>query len=223
VAAGVPVGGRLPQTDPDVRTGPPPQSVMQSNGSLPVGATDGIVADGVFGSGYPACSEGMAPNLDRFVQVDRDCSRPDMSLVATAPWIVRGADMPLPSVAEAPVIDPVKFHRDELAAAHNTRIAAIATAGGAVALAGGGVLAYLKLSKASDRVDYDTSHPRFVSAAQEAADHSRMVGWELGTIGLAAGALISGVTSAHLWMNPPPVMVTPADGGGVALSYGGRF
>jgi len=190
---------------------------------LPTFAT-GYTFDGrlVFDS-LPRCAEAGPMSLSSLYPVLRDCSVPDLSRGdASEPWIARGADVPPPVVADAPVLDPKKLRADALEAARSNHRAAVISTAATGALLAGIVVTYWQYSKAADRVEADQTSHVALAPGRLAADQSRKSNWEYAAVGCALGSMVSGALSAHLWSKESELMLQPnAQGGSVA--YAGRF
>ena len=176
------------------------------------GAAGGVLVDR-----YPPC-EGSGPlALSEVNPMYRDCSEPNLSVSdASEPWLVRDRGVPPPVVADAPIIDPIQARADRIAEARYHRNAAYVTTALAGAMLAGSVAAYVEYHKYDDRTSRE-------HGAQLTADQDTAKKWELGMVALAAGALVTGITSAHLWMDSS-IAIAPADeGGGASVSVAGRF
>ena len=156
----------------------------------------------------------------------RDCSVPDMATAdATEPWILRDASIPAPVVAAAPWIDPVKFHQDQVDAASRAKVSAIVSTGAAAAFVGAAIYAYTQYNNWSDRVDADNGqHTTLLPRGQLQADQNHMKNWELGAIGAATGAAISGLAAAHFWHKAEQLgLALQPTAEGASLSLSGKF
>jgi hypothetical protein len=171
----------------------------------------------------PPC-QGQAPmNLDNDHPILRDCSTPDLSKAdASEPWVDRDPSLPIPVAPEAPVIDPAKLYADQDAlAAHNHRMAII-TAGSSAAFAVAAIVTYSRLGGLSARVDADQADHVSFDPVKLDRDQARLTRWELGTAGLAVGAVVSACASWHYWSHSTAVSIQ-ATADGATLSYGGAF
>jgi len=193
------------------------------------------VDGGIIVTTYPPCGaekgDGVAWNFgdgnnDSHHIGLRDCSVPDFSTMdATEPWIFRDASVPPPVVAEAAWIDPVKFHQDQIDAAHSARTQAIVATAATGAFVAATVYAFARFGKASDRVDADNGqHTTVLPAGQLQADQTSMRNWELGAVGFATGALVSGLASAYFWKRSSDLgLVLQPNAEGASLSLSGKF
>ncbi len=199
------------------------QSRQMLMNRLPTFAT-AYTLDGrlVFDS-LPRCAGTGPLSLSSVHPVLRDCSVPDLSRGdAGEPWIARGAGVPPPVVADAPVLDPHKLRADELEAARsNHRAAVISTATTGVLLAGM-VVTYWQSAKASDRVESDQTNHVALAPGRLEADQGRKRNWEYGALGFALGSMVSGAFSAHFWSKESELMLQPTPEGG-SVAYAGRF
>jgi hypothetical protein len=200
---------------------------FQTEGGTPFSA-------GVLFSTWPPCgAEGTGVPLD-FADGDndrhhaglRDCSVPDLSRAdATEPWVSRDpVTQPAPEVAAAPRLDPEQLRVDELAHVRNSKIAAIATTAASAAFVAATIYSAVQMSRASDRVDADTAPSETrLAPGQLEADRSSLRHWELGAVGLAAGAAVTGLVSAHFWKESQLNLSFQPNGEGATMSLGGQF
>jgi hypothetical protein len=199
----------------------PSMTWMQSRGlllnRLPVFPAVTQVAGGVFIDGYPPCAGSGGWTMDELHPMYRDCSVPNLSIGnAAEPWFVRDSRIPPPVVADAPVISPAQMRADRAAELEHNRTMAYVTTATTAALLAGSIYAYTQFTKYSDRVDHLGT-----ASSQDTADRDRKTQWELGLVGLVAGTVISGITSASYW-NHASLTVAPT-GESAAVSFGGRF
>jgi hypothetical protein len=210
------------------------QSLDLPANRMPMLDTYQIEGGGVAFSTYPPCGAekaGAAWNFsdgvnDRHHMGLRDCSVPDLSKAdASEPWISRDASMaPAPEVAEAPRIDPIKLRDDQIDHAHNSKIAAITTTVASAAFVAASIYGYTRFTSASDRVDADKSQSgTLLAPGRLQADQTSMRNWELGTVGLAAGAIVSGLASAHFWKESRLSLSLQPNAEGATMSMAGRF
>jgi len=200
----------------------PSMTWMQSRGflmnRLPVfpnilqGAAGGVLVDS-----YPPC-EGSGPlNLTEVNPMYRDCSEPNLAVAnAAEPWLVRDGRTPPPVVADAPIINLAQARAERIADARDHRNAAYVTTALTGAMLAGSAAAYVQYRKYDDRASRDRG-------AQLTADKDSANKWELGMVALAAGALVTGITSAHLWMNASIAVAPVGEAGGGSVSVAGRF
>ena len=178
---------------------------------------------GVFMDSYPPCQGTRGLSLDQRKPVMRDCSVPDLSKIdLSEAWIPRDPTLPLPPVVDHPTLDTQKVRDEPIRRAQRNHTLAIATMASAGVMGVGTVLAYIQFSKYSKRVDADEADHVSFDAAKLSHDQTRSTAWGLGTLGFAAGALVSTVASAHFWLHSSVVSLQPARDG-ASLSFAGRF